>query len=339
MDSLTQVILGAAIGEAVAGRKIGIKAAFWGGIAGTIPDLDVFLRSFYHPLDAALVHRGFSHSFLFALIFGPIFAWVTHKIYRSKYALNDWRWLWFLGIITHPMLDMFTNYGTQFLWPLMYRITFNSVFVIDPLYTLPFMVFLILALRLKKEDPRRKRLNWIGIIYSTSYLFVGVIIKLILLINSSTYFEKVNIHPKETMVTPMPLTSFYWEFIGSDKKYNYIGYKSLFGNFSTKKEIERFPKNHHLIQNLKWTDKNRNGQINYLTNGFYSCIKEKDTIWCYDLRFGSLAPITDGINTSPLMGYGLLVKNKTVQKCFPMRRFGGVNGRTFVAYLKRIFNK
>ena len=61
MDSLTQIVLGGAVGELVAGKKLGNRAVLWGAVAGTIPDLDVFLRAFYHPIEAALVHRGFSH--------------------------------------------------------------------------------------------------------------------------------------------------------------------------------------------------------------------------------------------------------------------------------------
>jgi len=146
MDSITQIVLGAAVGEAVGGRKMGNKAPFWGAIAGTIPDLDVFFRFFYHPIDSALVHRGFSHSILFAVLCSPIFAYLVHLIYKRKFEYSTWFWLFFLGIITHPMLDMFTNYGTQFLWPLDYRITFNTVFVIDPLYTIPFGLCLLVTL-------------------------------------------------------------------------------------------------------------------------------------------------------------------------------------------------
>ena len=43
MDSVTQITLGAAVGEAVLGRKIGGRAMLWGAIAGTLPDLDVFV--------------------------------------------------------------------------------------------------------------------------------------------------------------------------------------------------------------------------------------------------------------------------------------------------------
>ncbi len=41
MDSLTQIVLGAAVGEAVLGKKARNKAMLYGAIAGTIPNLDV----------------------------------------------------------------------------------------------------------------------------------------------------------------------------------------------------------------------------------------------------------------------------------------------------------
>src|SRR5688572_28336822 len=99
MDSLTQIVLGAAVGEAVAGRKMGAKAALWGAVGGTIPDLDVFLRFFYYPLDAALVHRGFSHSLLFALLAGPVLAFISRKLSKKDYSQKMWFWLWFLSIV------------------------------------------------------------------------------------------------------------------------------------------------------------------------------------------------------------------------------------------------
>ena len=100
------------------------------------------------PIHGAMLHRGVSHSLLFALLFSPAFAYVIFRLYKRKYSYNLWLKLFFISIVTHPILDMFTNYGTQFLWPFPNRITFNTVFVIDPLYTLPFMVMLLVAMAL-----------------------------------------------------------------------------------------------------------------------------------------------------------------------------------------------
>lgn len=120
----------------------------------------MFLRGFYHPIDAALIHRGFSHSLVFAILMGPLLGWLIHRLYKKRYEQKTWMWLFFLGIVTHPLLDIFTNYGTEFLWPFSLRITFNTVFVIDPLYTVPFMITLLVALFMKRDNPKRKNGIW-----------------------------------------------------------------------------------------------------------------------------------------------------------------------------------
>ena len=248
MDSITQIVLGAAVGEAVAGKKMGGKAALWGAIAGTIPDLDVFARAFVHPIDGALIHRGFSHSLVFALLMSPLLGWLLHRLYKKKYEQKTWTLVFFLAIVTHPMLDIFTNYGTQFLWPFNYRLTFNSVFVIDPLYTIPFMILLTIALFFKRTNKWRFKLNMIGIIYSTTYLLWCVIVKLTVLNNSDAYFESAGIKGKNNLVTPMPFTSFYWMMITEDKDNFYIGYKSLFYRFDHN-DIDIIKKNKKGVSN------------------------------------------------------------------------------------------
>lgn len=301
MDSLTQIVLGAAVGEAVAGKQLGIKAALFGAIAGTIPDLDVFLRSFYNPLDAALVHRGFSHSLLFALLAGPALAWLSNALQKTKLGFRKWFWFWFLGIVTHPLLDIFTNYGTQFFYPLTKRITFNSVFVIDPLYTLPFLFCLIVAICLKRTNPKRNRWNWIGILYSSGYLLYGVVIKLILLSQTVAFLDKSGIKAEQTMVTPMPLTSFYWTVIAKDQDTLYVTYKSLFKDYAAN-DLVKYP----LKQGAKPTfelDQNLKAEIEHITNGYYTQEWRNDSLFINDFRFGTADKISSGVNKSPLMGF------------------------------------
>ena len=306
LDSLTQIVLGAAVAEAVAGKKMGNKAALWGALAGTIPDLDVLFMSFFHPIDAALIHRGISHSFLFAAIMGPLLGWVFFHLYKKKYEHSTWIWLFFLGIVTHPMLDMFTNYGTEFLWPYPVRITFNSVFVIDPLYTLPFMALLIWALFLNRESLVRRKLNWIGIGYSTAYLLWGVVVKLTILSNSDFYFarDKSGNSPTTQMVTPMPLTSFYWLMLAEDDENFYIGYKSLFYPFDAH-EVDTIPKNQEPLAQLKWNGKSYSKQLEFISNGLYTTEKKGNELRFYDLRFGVLSQLTARKVNRPLMGFSI----------------------------------
>lgn len=337
MDSLTQIVLGAAVGEAVAGKKMGAKAALWGAVGGTIPDLDVFLRFFYDPLDAALVHRGFSHSLLFAVLGGLILTWVSMKLSKKDYQRRTWFLLWFLSIVTHPLLDIFTNYGTQFLWPFDWRMTFNSVFVIDPLYTVPFMGLLIGALLMKRDSKRRRIWNWTGIIYSSIYLLWGVGIKLYVYNNSDSYFKQAGIHPEKVMVTPMPLTSFYWDLIAEDDSNYYVGYKSLFSTFNPG-EIEIHPKNHQLLEQVDWQGNSRIAEIEHITNGFYAVEQKHDSIIIHDLRFGTATTITNGISKTPIMGYGFKLKDRKPEKLFT-RRTRDFNKINFSVYWDKVFGK
>jgi len=313
MDSLTQIVLGAAVAEAVGGKKLGNKAPLWGAIAGTIPDLDVFLRFFYHPIDAALVHRGFSHSILFAVLFSPIFAYVVHRIYKQKFEYRTWLWLFFLGIITHPILDMFTNYGTQFLWPLDYRITFNTVFVIDPLYTLPFGLCVLIILFLNKTNAWRRKINHAGIIYSCAYLLWGVVVKLIILNHSNDYFKMAKYSTQNEMVTPMPLTSFYWMILGEDERNYYLGYKSIFKPFDPK-NVDVIPKNQQKLDSLLWKGVDYSDKLKFISNGYYTLKTKKDTIIFHDLRFGTMSQLTNKKVSNPVMGYQIIHKDNVVQK-------------------------
>ena len=338
MDSLTQIVLGAAVGEAAAGKKMGNKAAAWGAIAATIPDLDVFLRAFAHPIDGALLHRGFSHSIVFALIISPILAKLLTLLYKRRYEFKTWLWLIFLSVITHPMLDIFTNYGTQFFWPFDLRLTFNSVFVVDPLYTLPFGLLLLIALFLKRDNRWRSRLNYTGIVYSCFYLVWCVIVKLSILNKSDEYFTNAGIKGKRTLVTPMPFTSFYWMLLTEEDSSYHIGYKSLFYAFNPD-DIYTIPKNHASLDSLKWKTKNYTETLKFLTNGYYATKPKENGIEVYDLRFGLTTQFTEKKVNDALFGYGMVIDNGIVNKTYglkPNRMWDHVN---FDSYFNKIFNE
>ena len=93
MDSLTQIVLGAAVGELVMGKKMGNRAMVWGAIGGTIPDLDIIANFFMSDIEALAVHRGISHSLFFSALFPWLLGWATHRIYDSGfYRTRLFRW-------------------------------------------------------------------------------------------------------------------------------------------------------------------------------------------------------------------------------------------------------
>lgn len=340
MDSLTQIVLGAAVGEAVGGRKMGVRAAFWGGVAGTIPDLDVFLNVFYHPIEAALVHRGFSHSILFAVLFSPVFAWALHRLYKRRYQYKTWLLLFFFGIVTHPVLDTFTNYGTSLLWPSSARLSLDSVFVIDPLYTVPFLICVVAAICMKRTAKWRSIINWTGIVYSSLYLVWGLIAQYSVYKHTDEYFAASGVMVKRTVVTAMPATTFYWAIIGEGDENYYVNYKSVFGKYKPG-DLEVVPKNHWLLDELKWKsgEEHYPELLKFISKGYYS-VEKKDSLYnVYDMRFGTATKLTGGKATVPVFGFGLIVDNGIVEKTERIRNRGAFSQLNFDAYWNYIFAK
>ena len=284
MDSLTQIVLGAAVGEAVLGRKIGNKAMLYGAIAGTIPDLDVLASFFTDTVTALEIHRGFTHSIFFSVVFAPILAFIVCK-YEAYKNFKNWTFLFFWAFITHPILDAQTTWGTQLFWPLDLRLAFKNVFVVDPLYTLPFLVFLILAMRQKKETSKRRTYNNIGLFVSSSYLLVTLILKGIAYKKFTTELAQQNIHYIEIETKPTPLNAILWTANVETADSYLIGNASFFDKNAIR--FSTYAKNHNLLGTLAEHPKMK--RMIAISKGWYT-INEKDNILYFnDLRFGTLS--------------------------------------------------
>ena len=133
MDSLTQIVLGIATAELVAGKKLQNKTFLYGAILGTIPDLDIVIGKFMSDVGGVAIHRGLSHSLLFFMFLSPVLGWLISKIEKGKISFKSASLLAFWCLVTHVFLDLFTSWGTQILWPLDYRFALKTIFVIDPL--------------------------------------------------------------------------------------------------------------------------------------------------------------------------------------------------------------
>ncbi|WP_432411880.1 metal-dependent hydrolase [Rasiella sp. SM2506] len=284
MDSLTQIVLGAAIGEAALGKKVGNKAMLYGAIAGTIPDLDVISRYFVDTVTALEWHRGFTHSILFSIVFGLLFGWLV-SLWEKRASWKQWSLFWFLCFVTHPLLDAHTTWGTQLFWPFDLRLAYKNIFVIDPLYTLPFLVFLILALRRKRDDPKRRKLNNLGLYISSGYLLLTLLLKGITFLKFENALAAQNIAYTEIETKPAPLQSILWTANVETEDAFLIGYYSLFDSQAI--NFGSHPKNHGLLGDLAENDKVQ--RLIQLTNGFYTITKTDGNLYFNDLRFGTLS--------------------------------------------------
>lgn len=335
MDSLTQVVLGAAVGEATLGKKIGNRAIVWGGIAGTIPDLDVLGNTFMTPIEALAFHRGITHALIFFIIAGPIFAWLTHQFYRQKIykeqtykttismlfsivfigffgslnyisfadsqpsiillgitliagyfffkkvwnywrkpfpevdisnvTIKDWSILFGLGFLTHTLLDACTPFGTQLFQPFSnIRISFDTIAVIDPLYTVPFLLCLIITAFFHKTDTKRRFFNWLGIGLSCAYLAFTFYNQNVMEDKFKTLLEDRNVSYNRVSVLPTIFNNVLWQCVAeTDSNYLFTNY-SMFDEDLDKIKLVAIEKNHDLlglyendkeVQILKWFSK------------------------------------------------------------------------------------
>lgn len=286
MDSLTQIVLGAAVGEAVLGKKVGNKAMLYGAIAGTIPDLDVLARFYVDTVTATEWHRGFSHSIFFSIVFAPLFGWLIWKLNpKSDANWKDWSWLMFWGLFTHPVLDTFTTWGTQLFWPFKIRLAFQNIFVIDPLYTIPFLVFLILTMFQKRTSEKRRRFNRLGLLISSVYLVLTLILKGFAYKKFVYNLDSQGITYKEMDIRPAPFSTVLWT-ANIDK-----GEAYLIGNYSffDSKPIQftSYSKNHNLLGELQNNDKVL--RLIAIAEGWYTISKVNGQLLFNDLRFGLLS--------------------------------------------------
>lgn len=283
MDSLTQIVLGAAVGEAVLGRKVGNKAMIYGAIAGTIPDLDTIVGNFMDPLTAIEIHRGLSHSIVFSIVMAPVLGWLVSKIHKKSSATwQNWSWLFFWSLVTHPLLDAHTTWGTQLFWPLDLRLAYQNIFVIDPLYTVPFLVFLILAMRLPKTSLKRRKWNRLGLIVSSAYMVLTLILKGVAFHKFEQALIDQNIEYIEMDTRPTPFNTVLWAAnIDVGDAYLLADY-----SFFDRQPISfrRVPKQRELLGDLKNTKTVE--RLTKISEGWYAISETNGVLNFNDLRFG-----------------------------------------------------
>lgn len=283
MDSLSQIVLGAAVGNEILGKKLGNKAILYGAVVGTIPDLDVLVGKFLDPLTAVEIHRGFSHSVVFFIILSPLLGLILKKLERKKdVTFKEATLFAYLCLQTHALLDFFTTWGTQLLWPLEQRFSLQSIFVIDPLYTLPFLFCLIVSMRKNKSSKERLVWNRTGLIISTSYLFFTLFVQSVVLHKFEKQLEQNAISYQEIVVKPSPFNIVLWTTNVKVANGYWIGDYSFFDTKPIR--FQFIPHQEHLIAAI---DKEAViQQLKRMTEGWYCITQKEEQLYFNDLRFG-----------------------------------------------------
>jgi inner membrane protein len=226
MDSLTQIALGSAVSVAVMGRRTAVwKAALWGAVAGTLPDLDAFIDHGNAILNMTL-HRAESHALFYLTLAAPPLAWLVSRLHGEGALFKRWWLALWLVLITHPLLDAMTVYGTQLLLPFTnYPFGVGSVFIIDPLYTVPLIVGVVAALRLKST--RGLRWNAAALVFSTLYLGWSVLAQQQATGVARSSLQAEGITANALLVTPAPFNTLLWRLVATTPTQYFEGHYSL----------------------------------------------------------------------------------------------------------------
>ena len=269
MDSLTQIALGAAVGTAVLGRKAGPRAALWGAVCGTLPDLDVLITH-GDPVRDFTLHRAETHALFWQSLAAPAIAWLIARIERRGPArYHEWLWLVWLALVTHALLDAFTVYGTQLLLPFSdYPVGVGSIFIVDPLYTVPLFVGVVAALLLRRRDPdRAARWNSAGLAASTAYLAWTVAAQAHVEGVANRALASSHAGDGRVLVTPAPLTSLLWRVVVMDDGGYREGHYSLLRGDGAL-HLERHASDTRLLAGLRhdWNVR----RLAWFSKGFYT---------------------------------------------------------------------
>ena len=357
MDSLTQITLGAAVGELVLGKKVGNRAMLWGAIAGTIPDLDVLAGSVTDEISALAYHRAFTHSLAFACIAPLGLGTLVHRLYGGKngplpeaftpaiaasalfffatIAIGSqlmplqvhgtmaiaavvtaailvfptilhlrerfrkhpsangnvhwlsWTHLFFWSIITHPLLDACTTYGTQLWQPLAAdRVALNNIAVADPLYTIPFLIFVIWASRISHHRRFRRWVNIAGLAISSFYLVLTFVNKWKVDKVMENTIAAENIQVTRHLTSPTILNNILWTGLAEGDSSFFHGQYSLLDK-QDRFSLRPIPKSHHLLYD-HWNDRDIT-ILRWFSKGYFNVLPLPDgTMQLNDLRFGGL---------------------------------------------------
>lgn len=306
MDSLTQFALGAVVSTACLGPKIGPrKAALIGGVMGTIPDLDVFLP-FADPVDSFVYHRGWTHSIFVHALAAPVIGEVLVRLFKG---LRDHRWLtWatvYLCFATHAIIDAMTVYGTRIFWPFYPDpVGVGSVFIIDPIYSLPLIGIVIWALFRGTPSRRLSRATAAVLVLTSGYLALSVALQAHIENRAQRVLQAAGITPDRTFAIAAPFNTVVWKVIALEEDRYHNLYLSFLDGDSPPR-IYTHPRNPDLVACLGETPAYR--KLDWFSRGYNRADLKEDKIVVSDLRMGLTPGYVFQFAIAEVSGTGLKV--------------------------------
>ena len=295
MDPLTQGIVATTAAQSISTKKKIILASIIGFLSGLAPDIDIFIKSTNDPLLFLEFHRQFTHSLFFIPIGGLVCSIFFYYLFARSYEFSFKETYIYstIGYATHGIIDSFTTYGTQLLWPFTNeRFAWNTVSVIDPLFTLP-VISLCLITLIKKNT----KYTYYAIAWMITYQFTGFIQKNRAenIINNYAFkkgHEIANIEAKPSFANIV-----VWKVIYSDNTNYYVNAVRLGLDYTI------YPgeviKKLNIKNDFKWLNTSSQQykdleRFRWFSNDYLGVDKNNNNI-IYDIRFSAIPNEVEGL--------------------------------------------
>ncbi|HEV8694019.1 MAG TPA: metal-dependent hydrolase [Lysobacter sp.] len=286
MDSLTHLFVGGAIAAAIAPASQRRAALLAGALLNSLPDIDVLpLLISDDPVTRMVCHRGITHSVLLLPLVGwALWAWFRRRGGRVAQAPQRWFWIFQLTLLTHPLLDAFTVYGTQLLWPLPLKpAMWSSLFIIDPAFSIGLVAACVIAW-FARERQLAQRALVTGMALSVCYLGLSLIAKWRVENEAERALAARNLLDAPRFSVPMPFNILLWRVVAMTPDGFVEGEYSLvadrgpmqFHEYSTDRRALAEVRSYNAVQRLQW-----------FNHGFMKAQQSEGQLVLSDLRMGA----------------------------------------------------
>jgi inner membrane protein len=301
MDSVTQVLLGASVGVAVMGRRTALwKSALWGGVAGLLPDLDVLIDH-GDPVLNMIRHRAETHALLLLTLFAFPMAWLVSRVHRHPQLYARWWWAILLALITHPLLDLMTIYGTQVFQPFTDEAYgLGSIFIVDPVYSLPLLAGVIAALRVKRIG-RALRINAWALAFSTAYLAWSALAQAWVTQHARESLQALGLPSQQLLVTPAPFNTVLWRVVAMDGERFHEGFYSFMDGDRAVRFVAHVSGRALAAENAQHPQLQR---LSRFTDGFFKIQRDNGRLVVTDLRMGQEPAYVFAFDIGPPLAAG-----------------------------------
>ncbi|MDP1803092.1 MAG: metal-dependent hydrolase [Bacteroidota bacterium] len=307
MDSLSHIVIGAAIGEMFLGKKIGRWGMLLGAIAKSAPDFDLFYTGLSDPRAYMCEHRAHTHSLFIEALYAIPIAWLLVKLFKQKVSFKRMLLFMLACLWGHSLLDWCTNFGTQLLLPFTNEnYSLNNLAIIDLLFTIPMFILVLIAVCHRKNEGRRNKLAQASLIYCFVYLALTFFNKAQAENIVRASIEKNNIPVTAHMTNPTMLNNILWYSVGSNDSTVFIGEFSLL-NKQNPITWHSYPRNQHLMEKCK--SKKDIAILKWFSYPYTIAQTNGDTLNIYAVKFGRTNMLENDLKKTFVFHYKLYQKN------------------------------